>query len=155
MENKNGTLLWVDDEIDLLRAHIMFLENKGYDKEMVERMGRASVNSDDWVQFDIGNLTTQEIAQRFADNDPEIGDELKSAFSDIKDIVIKREETIPWIKALKAAGYKVLVLSNFSKQALEGCKDAMAFLDYVDGGILSYRDHVVKPDQAIYKLLME
>ena len=132
-----------------------FLENKGYDKEMVERMGRASVNSDDWVQFDIGNLTTQEIVQRFADNDPEIDDELKSAFSDIKDIVIKREETIPWIKALKAAGYRVLVLSNFSKQALEGCKDAMAFLDYVDGGILSYRDHVVKPDQAIYKLLME
>ena len=132
-----------------------FLENKGYDKEMVERMGRASVNSDDWVQFDIGNLTTQEIAQRFADNDPEIGDELKSAFSDIKDIVIKREETIPWIKALKAAGYRVLVLSSFSKQALEGCKDAMAFLDYVDGGILSYRDHVVKPDQAIYRLLME
>ena len=28
-ENKNGKLLWVDDEIDLLRAHIMFLENKG------------------------------------------------------------------------------------------------------------------------------
>ncbi len=26
----NGTLLWVDDEIDLLRAHIIFLENKGY-----------------------------------------------------------------------------------------------------------------------------
>ena len=49
----------------------------------------------------------------------------------------------------------MLVLSNFSKQALEGCKDAMSFLDYVDGGILSYRDHVVKPDQDIYKLLME
>lgn len=27
---QNGTLLWVDDEIDLLRAHIIFLENKGY-----------------------------------------------------------------------------------------------------------------------------
>ena len=51
-----------------------FLENKGYDKEMVERMGRASVNSEDWVQFDIGTLTTEEITHRFADNDPEIGD---------------------------------------------------------------------------------
>jgi CheY-like chemotaxis protein len=35
MENKNGTLLWVDDEIDLLRAHIMFLENKGYEVDTV------------------------------------------------------------------------------------------------------------------------
>ena len=24
-------LLWVDDEIDLLKAHILFLEKKGYD----------------------------------------------------------------------------------------------------------------------------
>ena len=34
-------------------------------------------------------------------------------------------------------------------------QEAMAFLDEVDGGILSYRDHVVKPDQAIYRLLTE
>lgn len=27
----NGLLLWVDDEIELLRAHIIFLEKKGYD----------------------------------------------------------------------------------------------------------------------------
>ncbi len=31
----------------------------------------------------------------------------------------------------------------------------MGFLSEVDGGILSYRDRVVKPDPAIYKLLME
>lgn len=30
MQNK-GLLLWVDDEIELLKAHIMFLEQKGYD----------------------------------------------------------------------------------------------------------------------------
>lgn len=28
---KNGNLLWVDDEIELLRAHILFLQKKGYD----------------------------------------------------------------------------------------------------------------------------
>lgn len=28
---KNGTLLWVDDEMELLRAHIIFLEKKGYE----------------------------------------------------------------------------------------------------------------------------
>lgn len=27
----NGTLLWVDDEIDLLRAYVIFLEKKGYE----------------------------------------------------------------------------------------------------------------------------
>src|SRR5574344_650412 len=28
---KNGLLLWVDDEVELLKAHILFLEKKGYD----------------------------------------------------------------------------------------------------------------------------
>lgn len=27
----NGLLLWVDDEIELLKAHIIFLEKKGYE----------------------------------------------------------------------------------------------------------------------------
>ena len=27
----NGRLLWVDDEIDLLKAYMIFLRGKGYD----------------------------------------------------------------------------------------------------------------------------
>ena len=132
-----------------------FLQAKGHDDEMIKRIAKATVESDDWVEYDKGNLTNDEIVERFVENDPEIGDELKSAFQNIDGIILKREKTIPWIKALQAAGYKVLYLSNFSRQALEGCPDAMAFLEETDGGILSYRDHVVKPDAAIYHLLEE
>ena len=32
---KNGLLLWVDDEIELLRPHILFLQGKGYDVKTV------------------------------------------------------------------------------------------------------------------------
>ena len=27
----NGLLLWADDEMELLKAHLMFLEKKGYE----------------------------------------------------------------------------------------------------------------------------
>jgi len=30
MSNEQVKILWADDEIDLLKPHIMFLENKGY-----------------------------------------------------------------------------------------------------------------------------
>ena len=33
--NENATILWADDEIDLLKPHIMFLKQKGYDVETV------------------------------------------------------------------------------------------------------------------------
>lgn len=131
-----------------------FLVFKGYDDKMVERIAKATVYSDDWVEYDKGNLTNEEIIARFVENDPEIRTDIEDSFKNIDGIILKREKTIPWIRALKAAGYKVLYLSNFSKQALEGCPDAMAFLDETDGGILSFREHVVKPDPAIYNLLV-
>ncbi|SFQ32169.1 haloacid dehalogenase superfamily, subfamily IA, variant 3 with third motif having DD or ED [Butyrivibrio proteoclasticus] len=131
-----------------------FLVYKGYDDAMVERIAKATVYSDDWVEYDKGNLTNDEIIARFVENDPEIKSDIEDSFKNIDGIILKREKTIPWIRALKAAGYKVLYLSNFSKQALEGCPDAMEFLAETDGGILSYREHVVKPDPAIYNLLV-
>ena len=130
-----------------------FLRSKGYDEKMVERLGKASVESEDWVEYDKGDLTNDEIIERFVENDPEIADDIRKTFVNIDGIIKEREKTIPWIRALKAAGYQVLYLSNFSKQALEGCPEAMAFLDETDGGILSYRDHVVKPNPEIYRLL--
>ncbi|MFA6541681.1 MAG: bifunctional response regulator/alkaline phosphatase family protein [Bacteroidota bacterium] len=44
MENSKGTILWVDDEIELLRAHVMLLKDKGY--EVV-----TSTNGDDAIEF--------------------------------------------------------------------------------------------------------
>lgn len=132
-----------------------FLSDKGYDAAMIDRIAKATVMSDDWVEYDKGNLTNDEIVQRFVENDPELEKEIVDAFKNIDGIILKREKTIPWIKALQAAGYKVLYLSNFSSQALNGCPDAMAFLDETDGGILSFMEHVVKPEPEIYKLLEE
>ena len=125
------------------------------DAAMVDRIANASVFSKDWVEFDKGNLTIEEIIDLFVENDPEIADDIRKAFSDMTDIVTKRERTIPWIESLRAAGYQVLVLSNFSKMAVDNCPEAMKFLEHVDGGILSYKDHVVKPQEDIYRLLME
>ena len=30
-KDKRATILWADDEIDFLRSHILFLEDKGYE----------------------------------------------------------------------------------------------------------------------------
>ena len=32
----NANILWADDEIDLLRPHVMFLEGKGYKVDTVK-----------------------------------------------------------------------------------------------------------------------
>ena len=49
-------LLWVDDEIELLKAHILFLENKGYEVETVtngyDALDRCAEESFDLILLD-------------------------------------------------------------------------------------------------------
>lgn len=48
----NAKILWADDEIDLLKPHIMFLEGKGYDITQV-RSGNEAVDEIQTQPFDI------------------------------------------------------------------------------------------------------
>ena len=45
-------ILWADDEIDLLRPHIMFLQSKGYDVTTVTN-GRDALDTLDHSRFDL------------------------------------------------------------------------------------------------------
>ena len=47
-------------------------------------------------------------------------------------IVYRLDTSIPWIQSLKAAGKKVLYLSNYSMKVARDNEDAMDFLSYMD-----------------------
>lgn len=127
----------------------------GYSDEIFERLANATVKSQIWHEFDRGEMSDDQILEAFIQNDQGIEDELREVFRDTHGIVTKREYAIDWIKELKSKGYRVLVLSNFSEKAAKECSDALAFLPYTDGGILSYQDKLIKPDPAIYQLLID
>ena len=48
----NGLLLWVDDEIELLKAHIIFLEKKGYEVVTVSN-GTDAIDQCQTQTFDL------------------------------------------------------------------------------------------------------
>lgn len=131
-----------------------FLEDKGFNEEMVARIAKATVLDEVWCEYDRGVWTEEEILDGFIKNDPAIEREIHLAFDDFKELVTPREYAIPWIRELKAKGYRVWYLSNFSKKAECECGDALSFMPYMEGGILSYQDKLIKPDFAIYELLL-
>ena len=132
-----------------------FLKEKGFDDDMVERIGQASVLSELWYEFDKGVLTDEEVVESFVKRDPEIEKELHLSFDEVHGMVTIREYAIPWIQELKNKGYKVWYLSNFSHKAETQCPDSLAFLPLMDGGILSYKEKLTKPDARIYQRLLE
>lgn len=132
-----------------------FYRNLGYEGEMLDRLAKATVKSPAWDEVDRGVLNEEELIENFARNDPAIEQEIRSIFRTFHHIVEKMDYAVPWVKSLKAAGYRCYYLSNFSAKAHRECMDALGFLEYMDGGILSYRDKVIKPDPAIYHLLLD
>ena len=49
---KNGKILWADDEIDLLKPHILFLQQKGYEVTTVSN-GRDALEQAAHETFDL------------------------------------------------------------------------------------------------------
>lgn len=75
---KNPTILWADDEIDLLKPHIMFLNQKGYDLTTVSN-GLDALEACETQAFDLiildenmPGLSGLETLSRIKENHPEI-----------------------------------------------------------------------------------
>ncbi|MBR1477759.1 MAG: HAD family phosphatase [Lachnospiraceae bacterium] len=131
-----------------------FLKDKGLTDEEIKAVVKASVEHPNWNEFDRGVLTRDECLLSFIASAPELESKLHIAYDDISGMVTPRDYAIPWIKSLKDKGYKVYYLSNFSKAAEDECAESLSFIPYTDGGILSYRVKLIKPDPAIYRLFL-
>lgn len=127
----------------------------GYTGEKLERLAKATVKSDAWNEYDRGELSDGEIIQKFIENDPELEEDIIRCLTDVEGMVVRNDYAIPWIQELQEKGYRTLYLSNFSERAKKECAKALDFLPYMDGGILSYQDKVIKPMPEIYQLLIE
>lgn len=132
-----------------------YFRSFGYSQEILERIAAATVGSGFWGEYDRGILSDEEIMELFIRNDPGIERELRESLRDVSGMVVRYGYAVPWIKELKERGYQVLVLSNFGRKGYEDCKDALDFLEYVDGGILSFQVKVIKPEPEIYRILLE
>lgn len=132
-----------------------FYREKGLAGENFERVAKATVESSYWCEFDRGVMTYDEVMEKFISLDKEMEDEIRRVLADTHGIVTGRGYAIPWVFELKKRGLQVYVLSNFSEKILKECREALEFLDYTDGGILSYKDHLLKPESEIYQLLLK
>ena len=131
-----------------------FLADKGFDAALARRIVKAAVYSPYWGQFERGEITEEETLRGFAGMDPEIRDELYTAFSDLKGMLVMRDYAIALVRGLKAAGYGVYYLSNYSKKAYDECGESLAFLPWMDGGLVSFRVGKTKPSPEMFTLFL-
>lgn len=59
------------------------------------------------------------------------------------------------IKKLKEKGFGLYLLSNYSEELFTVHTAGLPFLELVDGGVISYQIHQIKPNPPIYEYLLQ
>lgn len=107
-----------------------------------------------WTDYDMGVLSFEQVAEELA---AYRGVEPKFAREMIT-IAIGKQETIrpteKLINELKAAGYKLYVLSNMSREFIDFLRKQRVYENF-DGDVVSCEVGIVKPMPEIYDLLLE
>lgn len=132
-----------------------YLEGFHFPKEKYEKIADATFRSKVWDERDRGVYEEEEYLRQFIDLAPEYGEE-------IREVLRKSPETISlfpyaetWVKYLKSQGYHLYILSNYSWYMLDHTKDQMKFLSYMDGAVFSCEAKELKPEEGIYRKLLD
>ena len=64
------------------------------------------------------------------------------------------EDSVAVLEELKARGEKVYGITNFSREKWTECLIRFPFLQSFDGVVVSAHERVIKPDPAIYQILL-
>lgn len=132
----------------------MLLEH-GIQEERAEVMGQAVFNHPLWKELDLGNVTMEEFMATIGEELPEYKEDLIWFLNHTELMPVMRPKVWEKIPILKERGYKIYILSNYSKDLFKTHTKDTDFLHLVDGKVVSYEIHKIKPDKAIYEYLLQ
>ena len=128
----------------------------GLSGERFERMADATVRDPVWNEFDLGIWTDDMMLEAFIKNAPELEDEMRAMMGEYFPGLLKKfDYTDEWLDRLKAKGYKIYILSNFSRKAFTDCADELDYVKKADVAVISYNIHLIKPDPKIYEYILD
>lgn len=107
-----------------------------------------------WDDYDRGTRDIDSVAQCLAKFR---GSDFETAKSRMLEAVTYQEQVAPTaelIAELKAAGYRLFVLSNMSKDYIEFLREMPVF-QHFEGEIVSCEVGLIKPEREIYNLLLD
>lgn len=133
---------------DMLMKH-------GLDEDEAEAVGGVIFGNKSWNMLDLGNMTVQEVIEEYRNLAPENAEHIEWFITHGELMHVNRPEIWEKVHELKQAGYSIYLLSNYSEDLFEKHTKGASFLDDIDGRVVSYEVHTVKPDPAIYQCLLD
>ena len=132
------------------------LMDYGLSAEEAERVGREMFDEPDrlWHQFDLGVKSDEEIIAAFAAKYPADAKVITWFIRHGEYMEAPRPEIWDRVHALKSAGFRIYILSNYPKTLFAKHIEYADFAKDLDGWMVSYMLHQCKPDPPIYEALL-
>ena len=124
----------------------------GYTGEVFDIVADATTRGPWWAEFDRSLMSDEEVIANCCAMAPAYEKEIRAVFDNLENICWEYDYAREWIYQIKAAGYKVYLLSNYGKTCFEYAKK-FSFMELADGAVISYEVQEVKPDRGIFKAL--
>lgn len=135
------------------RWHDM-LTDYGLEDGEADKVGKLMFDDNLWHEFDIGNMHRDEIIGQYIKNYPEYAQVMQWFMTHGEFMHVKREDVWEKMYKLKEKGYGIYILSNYSEELFRKHTTDAPFIEIADGIVVSYQIHITKPDEGIYKFLL-
>lgn len=130
-------------------------KDHGTDPEIALAVGRGIFDHPNWKLFDSGIISGKELIDSYCDAHPEYAEDARWFIENAIQMRVIRPRVYEELIRLKDKGYKLYILSNYSQELYELHTADLPFRELMDGELVSYMVHALKPDKEIYNILLE
>lgn len=132
-----------------------FMDTLAFPPEIYEKVANATVLSDLWNEFDRSRMSDEEILQGFLEKVPDCETEIMRFWNNMGNCIKRYDYAHSWIQSLQEMGYRVYLLSNYSRRMYFQSIEELSFVEQVDGAVFSFEVQATKPEREIYDALLE
>ncbi|WP_315118174.1 HAD family phosphatase [uncultured Clostridium sp.] len=133
---------------------IEYLRSKLSDEIKVQEVYKEIFLSEEWILLDKGDITEEEAVNRICNRSFNNKELIKLCMENWYELLTPIEESVKILEEVKLKGYKTLALSNFHLLAYKNVIERYDFFNYFDGGIISFKEKLLKPENEIYEKLI-
>ena len=131
------------------------MKESGATDEIAEAVASITFSDPAWRAMDRGEMTLAETREHFVTTYPKYGDVMEYFLSHPEGMDVDRPAVWEKMKLVKEAGYKIYILSNFSRKGIEEAAKELDYMSKADGAVISYEVKMIKPDPGIYEYLLK
>ena len=127
----------------------------GMSPERAEYLGTHMFANPYWSIYDYGAEPEEVIVRGLQLIYPEYRDELAWFIENADQMPVERPAVCERIRELKEKGYRIYLLSNYPERLFKLHTKHSPFMQMIDGAVISYEVHMVKPERRIYQYLLD